>query len=186
MAKVISICNRKGGTGKTTTAVNLSTYLAYLGNTVLLIDIDPQANATSGLGIDHQKLEHGVYEAIISEKQFRHIILGESTDKFRLAPATMGLAGASIELVDMDRREYKLHDIIQDIREEYDYIIIDSPPSLGLLTLNGLVAADEVMIPVQAEYYALEGLGQLMHTINLVQNNLLQCMTNEILCLMPY
>lgn len=172
MAKIIGLVNQKGGVGKTTTAVNLAVYLAYFGNTVLLVDIDPQSNATSGLGIKHNELPHGVYEAMTQIKPFRAVILGESTDSFRVAPATPALAGANVELVTAHRREHRLHDILQEVKDEYDFIVIDCPPSLGLLTLNGLVASDEVLIPVQAEYYALEGLGQLMHTIQLVQNSL--------------
>jgi chromosome partitioning protein len=172
MGKIISIVNQKGGVGKTTTAVNLASYLAHLGKQVLLVDIDPQANATSGMGIEHTKLEHGLYEALIGQKPIFDIIKRTLQDGFKVAPATPSLAGAGIELVDMENRESRLHSILGEVRDEYDYIIIDGPPSLGLLTINSLVAADEVLIPVQSEYYALEGLGQLLSTISLVQANL--------------
>ena len=163
MGKIISVVNQKGGVGKTTTAVNLGAYLAHQGKQVLLVDIDPQANATSGLGI---------YEALVGDKQIFDIIKRTVQDGYKVAPATVSLAGAGIELVSMDEREFRLSNILQEIKDEYDYIIIDGPPSLGLLTINSLVAADEVLIPIQSEYYALEGLSQLLNTINLVQANL--------------
>lgn len=172
MGKIISVVNQKGGVGKTTTAVNLGAYLAHLGKHVLLVDIDPQANATSGLGIDHRELEHGVYEALIGEKSIFDVIKYTAQERFRVAPATISLAGAGIDLVNMEEREFRLSKILEEVREEYDYIIIDGPPSLGLLTINSLVAANEVLIPIQSEYYALEGLSQLLNTINLVQANL--------------
>jgi len=172
MGKIISIVNQKGGVGKTTTAVNLGAYLAHLGKEILLIDIDPQANATSGLGIDHKGLSHGIYEAIIGEKPIYSIIKHTVQDGYKIAPSTLSLAGAGIELVGVEDREFRLNKIISEIVNEYDYIIIDGPPSLGLLTVNSLVAADEVLIPIQSEYYALEGLSQLLETIALVQNNL--------------
>src|SRR3989339_402387 len=172
MGKIISVINQKGGVGKTTTAVNLGAYLAHLGREVLLVDIDPQANATSGLGIEHRNLPFGVYEAIIGQKPLFSVIKHTVQDKFKIAPSTLSLAGAGIELVNMDDREFRLNKIIDEIKDEYDYVIIDGPPSLGLLTVNSLVAADEVLIPIQSEYYALEGLSQLLETIALVQGNL--------------
>lgn len=172
MGKIISIVNQKGGVGKTTTAINLGAYLAYLGKDILLVDIDPQANATSGVGIDHKNLPHGIYEALIGDKPIFSVIKHTLQEKFKVAPATISLAGAGIELVHMDEREYRLKKVLEDIKNEFDYIIIDGPPSLGLLTVNSLVAADEVLIPIQSEYFALEGLSQLLETIGLVQNNL--------------
>lgn len=172
MPQIITVVNQKGGVGKTTTAVNLGAYLAHLGKFVLLVDVDPQANATSGLGIDHKSLEHGIYEAIIGEKSLPAIIKHTSHEGYRVAPATISLAGANVELVNIDRREFKLSDALSEVKHAYDYIIIDSPPSLGLLTVNALTAADAVLIPVQAEYYALEGLGQLIETVNLVKESL--------------
>ena len=163
MGKIISIVNQKGGVGKTTTAVNLGAYLSHLGKDVLLVDVDPQANATSGIGIDHKNLSHGIYEAIIGEKPIYHVIKHTLEDRLKVAPSTASLAGAGIELVGMENREYQLANILNTIKEEYDYIIIDGPPSLGLLTVNSLVAADEILIPIQSEYYALEGLSQLLH-----------------------
>lgn len=172
MAKVISVVNQKGGVGKTTTAINLGAHLAEMGKFVLLIDMDPQANATSGLGIDYQSLPAGIYEVLVGEKNFTEIVMPTKHQGFRLAPATPNLAGAGVELVNLDRREYRLQDAILEVKNDFDYIFIDCPPSLGLLTLNSLVATDEILIPVQAEYYALEGLGQLLYTIDLVKENL--------------
>lgn len=172
MARVIAVVNQKGGVGKTTTAMNLGAYLAAQGKFVLLVDMDPQANATSGLGIDHTQLEHGVYEALAGLTTMKQVIQETNHDGFRVAPSTISLAGAGVELVTVEEREYRLRDALLEIRNDYDVILIDCPPSLGLLTINAIVAADEVLIPVQAEYYALEGLGQLMSTINLVRDHL--------------
>jgi len=158
--------------GKTTTAVNLGAYLAYLGKEILLVDIDPQANATSGLGLDHRRLEKGIYEALIGDEPIYNVIKRTLQAGFKIVPATLSLAGAGVELVNMDNREFRLSMILEEIKNDFDYLIIDGPPSLGLLTVNSLVAADEVLIPIQSEYYALEGLSQLLETISLVQNNL--------------
>jgi len=172
MAHIISIVNQKGGVGKTTTAINLTAYLAALGKFVLLIDMDPQANATSGLGIDYNNLEKGVYEALIGSYSLKDVVLNTTISGYKIAPATLNLAGANVELVNLENREAKLEQALLSVRNDYDYILIDCPPSLGLLTINSLVAAEKILIPVQAEYYALEGLGQLIKTINLVQNHI--------------
>ncbi|MDD4412720.1 MAG: AAA family ATPase [Patescibacteria group bacterium] len=172
MGKIIAVVNQKGGVGKTTTAVNVAAYIANFDKRVLLVDIDPQANATSGLGIEHSQLEYGIYEAILGEKELSEVIVPTNQKNFHVAPATESLAGAGIELVGLEDREYRLHNVLNKIKGEYDYIIVDGPPSLGLLTVNSLVSADEILIPVQSEYYALEGLGQLLNTIKLIQDNL--------------
>ncbi len=172
MAHIVSVVNQKGGVGKTTTSVNLAAYLAEHGKFVLLVDLDPQANATSGVGIDHNTLPAGVYEALIGSHQARRLILPTPHEGLRILPATQALAGASIELVNAEEREHFLRKALMEVKNDYDYIIIDNSPSLGLLTINGLVAADAVLIPVQAEYYALEGLTQLLNTVNLVRENL--------------
>lgn len=172
MARIISIVNQKGGVGKTTTAVNLSRALVDEGQNVLLVDMDPQANATSGLGVRHRELPHGIYDSLARDKALRDIVHETSTYGFHLAPATIDLAGANIELVNVPRREYRLHDALHQAQRDYDYVLIDCPPSLGLLTLNSIVASNEVLIPVQSEYYALEGLSQLLETIDLIRTNL--------------
>lgn len=172
MSRIISVVNQKGGVGKTTTAVNLATYLSHHNKRVLLVDLDPQANASSGLGIDFKSLERGIYEVIAGPYALADILQPTAHSGLHIAPANQNLAAANIELVAHADREFKLLNIIQDIKSQFDYIIIDSPPSLGLLTINGLVAAEEILIPVQCEYYALEGLGQLLNTINLIKENL--------------
>ena len=172
MGKIISIINQKGGVGKTTTAINLGAYLAHWNRRVLLVDTDPQANATSGLGIDHRNITQGIYEVLIGTVPIHQAIKHTVQENYRVAPATSALAGAGVELVNMDNREFRLERVLALVKDEYDYIIIDSPPSLGMLTINSLAAADEILIPIQSEYFALEGLGHLLHTISLVQNNL--------------
>lgn len=172
MARIISIVNQKGGVGKTTTAINLGAYLAQLGKFVLIVDLDPQANATSGTGIDHRGLNQGVYEAMLGQARMKDIVQPSAHEGLRIAPATTALAGLNIELVEMERREFKLRESLLEIRNDYDFILIDCPPTLGLITLNGLVAGDEILIPVQAEYFALEGLGQLLETVQLVKDRL--------------
>ncbi|MFA5134305.1 MAG: AAA family ATPase [Patescibacteria group bacterium] len=172
MPRVISIVNQKGGVGKTTTAINLASYLAHHGKFVLLVDLDPQGNASSGIGIDRRMVNGGVYESLISGTSIHEVTVPTDVDGLKAVPSSADLAGARVELVGVERREYRLHDAILEVRNDYDYIIIDNPPSLCLLTINGLVAADEVLVPVQTEYYALEGLGQLLNTINLVRENL--------------
>ena len=172
MARILGLVNQKGGVSKTTTAINLAGYLAALGKYVLLVDIDPQANATSGIGFDTRALPLSLYHSLIGGLLPEEIIRKTKLFGYDVLPSSADLAGATIELVNMPDREFKLYELLRDIRTNYDYILIDCPPSLGLLTINGLVAADEVIIPVQCEYYALEGLGQLLRTIELVQDNL--------------
>lgn len=164
--------NQKGGVGKTTTAVNLAAALAETGKFVLLVDLDPQGNATSGLGIKYQELEKGLYHALMNLDRLHTVTHNTLHAGLRVVPATQDLAGANVELVNVEGREKKLHDLLAEAKHAYDYIIIDCPPSLGILTLNGLVAADHILIPVQAEYYALEGLGQLIKTIDLVRESI--------------
>jgi len=173
MTRTISVVNQKGGVGKTTTAINLSAFLAKLGYKVLLVDIDPQGNASSGLGLRTTDLEESIYDVLVNEpKTLDSIIQKTNISKLHLAPANTNLAGANVELVSVHRREFKLWENISTVAHKYDFVIIDNPPSLGILAINGLVAADEVLIPVQTEYYALEGLSQLLHTIELVRQNL--------------
>jgi chromosome partitioning protein len=172
MAKIISLINQKGVVGKTTTAINIATYLASFGKRVLLVDLDPQGNASSGLGVDIRTLETGLYHTLVGGQHPRNVIINLQDAGHDLLPSSQDLAGAGVEMVHLDNREFKLYDVLRQVRADYDYIIIDSPPSLGLLTINGLVAADAVLIPVQTEYYALEGLSQLLQTIDLVQKHL--------------
>ena len=172
MAQVVVIANQKGGVGKTTTAVNLSASIAAGGKRVLLVDLDPQGNATSGLGISKGELEHSLYDALVDGVALGSVVQPTMVDTLFVAPANRELVGAEVELVDQEEREFRLRRQVDLLRDQYDYIFIDCPPSLGLLTLNGLVAADGVLITLQCEYYALEGLSELLQTIVLVRDNL--------------
>lgn len=172
MARIISLVNQKGGVGKSTSAVNLANYLAMMGKYVLLVDMDPQANATSGVGLDYQKLPLSLYNVLVGGILPEEAIHNTKCFGYDIMPASLDLAGATIELISQNNREFKLYELLRRVRTNYDYILIDCPPSLGILTINGLVAADEIIIPVQCEYYALEGLGHLLRTIDLIKDNL--------------
>ncbi len=172
MARIITICNAKGGVGKTTTSTSLCAYLAAMGKYVLLVDMDAQANATVGLGINIKEHDSNVYHALVDDQNPEVLIKKTSILGFDILPAAPSLAGATVELVSMDERETRLRKVLNSVRTNYDYIIIDSPPSLSLLTVNALAASERVVIPVQCEYYALEGLGQLLGTIELIRNSI--------------
>ncbi len=171
MGKIISVANQKGGVGKTTTSVNLSTILAKKGRKVLLIDADPQGNATSGLGLEKEN-EFSTYDILVNDTTMRETIKSTRIKNLKICPSNINLAGAEVELVSMMSREQRLKEKLEGIVDEFDYILIDCPPSLGLITLNAFTASNSVLIPVQCEYFALEGLGQLLNTINLVKKHL--------------
>ena len=172
MGRIIAIANQKGGVGKTTTAINLSACLAEAGKKVLVIDLDPQGNTSSGLGIDKSELENTVYELILDECTAKEAIVHTDIENLSVLPSNVNLAGAEIELLDINNKEYTLRDAIDYVQEEFEYIIIDCPPSLNMLTVNAMTTANTILVPIQCEYYALEGLSQLMYTINLVQERL--------------
>lgn len=171
MGKIIAIANQKGGVGKTTTSINISTILAKKGKKTLMIDADPQGNGTSGLGID-KNVELSTYDILINDTKVEEVIQNTQIKNLKICPSTINLAGAEVELVSSEEREFKLKKKLDEIKDKYDYIIIDCPPSLGFITLNSFTAANSVLIPVQCEYYALEGLGQLINTINIVKKGM--------------
>jgi len=172
MGKIITVANQKGGVGKTTTSVNLGSCLAYIGKRVLLVDTDPQGNATSGVGIEKADVDHCIYDVLVDDIEASQVIKATNVENLDVIPATIQLAGAEIELVSTISREVRLKRALEEVKDRYDYILIDCPPSLGLLTINALTASDAVLIPVQCEYYALEGLSQLLNTVRLVQKHL--------------
>jgi len=172
LVKVIAIANQKGGVGKTTTAVNLAACLAQKGRKVLMLDEDPQGNATSGLGFDKRDIKKCVYDTLINDVPMKDVLLHSDYENLDIIPATIQLAGAEIELVSLMNREGRLKNALERVKHDYDYVLIDCPPSLGLLTINALTAANSVLVPIQCEFYALEGVSQLMNTIKLVQRNL--------------
>lgn len=172
MGRAIAITNQKGGVGKTTTSINLSACLAEAGKKVLLVDVDPQGNATSGVGIDKNSLENTIYDLIIGECEIDDCLIETDIENLSLIPANANLSGAEIDLIGIDNREFVVKNSIEKIKDNYDFVIIDCPPSLSMLTVNALTTADTVLVPIQCEYYALEGLSQLIHTINLVKKRL--------------
>jgi len=172
MGKIITIANQKGGVGKTTTAINLAASLAVLEKSTLIVDADPQANATSGIGFDPKEIESGIYECMINGVDPKNSILKSDIQYLSILPSHIDLVGAEIEMVDVERREERMKDALNPLKDLYDYIIIDCSPSLGLITINGLTASDSVIIPVQCEYFALEGLGKLLNTIKIIQSRL--------------
>ena len=172
MGRIIAIANQKGGVGKTTTAINLSACLAEAGQKVLTIDIDPQGNTTSGLGVEKNSVENTIYELILSEINIKEAIIPTEFENLAIIASNINLAAAEIELIGINEKEYILKKAVDEVRENYDFIIIDCPPSLNMLTINAMTTADTVLVPIQCEYYALEGLSQLIHTVNLVKQRL--------------
>ena len=172
MGKIISISNQKGGVGKTTTAINLASCLCELGKKVLIVDLDPQGNSGSGLGISIHEIEKTTYEILLADVSARECILKTGIDNLHIIPSNINLSGSEVDLLEVDKREYRLKDALNDVRSEYDFLLIDCPPSLGILTINALSASDSVMITLQTEYFALEGLSQLLKIISMVQSGL--------------
>lgn len=172
MGRIIAIANQKGGVGKTTTAINLSAALAELGQKVLVIDVDPQGNTTSGFGLNKNELEKTIYELMLGEYEIEDCIIKDILDNLSILPSNVELAAAEIELIGIDEKEYILKKEVAKVRDEYDFVIIDCPPSLNMLTVNAMTTADTVLVPIQCEYYALEGLSQLLHTVDLVKERL--------------
>ena len=172
MGRIIAVANQKGGVGKTTTSINLSACLAEAGQKVLVVDIDPQGNITSGLGVDKNNVENTIYEMMLGECTVEESILKDVLENLDVMPSNVNLAGAEIDLIGVDEREYILQKAMEKVRDNYDFIIVDCPPSLSMLTVNAMTASDTVLVPIQCEYYALEGLSQLIHTINLVKQRL--------------
>ena len=172
MGRIIAVANQKGGVGKTTTSINLSACLAALGKKVLAIDMDPQGNMTSGLGIDKNEVEYSVYDLILGETEIEQVICKEALENLDVIPSNINLSAAEIELIGVEEKEYIIHNEVEKVRDNYDFVIIDCPPSLNTLTINAMTTADSILVPIQCEYYALEGLSQLIHTIELVKERL--------------
>lgn len=186
MGKIIAVVNQKGGVGKTTTSVNLAASLAVLEHKTLLIDADPQANATAGVGFDQNEIQYSIYDCMIGDYEAKKTILTTNTPNLDLLPAKIDLVGAEIEMISLEDREYKLRKALQPLKDDYEFIFIDCAPSLGLITLNALVASDSVIIPVQCEYFALEGLGKLLNTVRLIQSGMNPDLTIEGILLTMY
>lgn len=179
MSRIIAVANQKGGVGKTTTAINLSSCLAEKGKKVLAIDMDPQGNMTSGLSVDKDEVEYTVYDLLVGETEIEQIICKDVFENLDVLPTNVDLSGAEIELLGIEDREFVLRNTVEKIRDNYDFVIIDCPPSLSMLTINAMTTADSILVPIQCEYYALEGLSQLLHTISLVQERLNENLTVE-------